>query len=110
MQTYLQAIGAGLIILMAFVLYRAAKGPTSLDRLLAVNMLGTKTMVLILLIGAVFGRLDMFVDIAMTYALLNFIASLAAARFFRRHRITDVDEDETANREAQASETTKETA
>ena len=49
-------------------------------------MIGTKTAVLLVVIGALFGRLDMFVDFALAYALLNFVASLAVARYLNRTR------------------------
>ncbi len=89
-------ISSGIIILllMFVILYRVVKGPTPLDRILGVNVIGTKTMVLIVLIGTLYGRVEMFVDIALTYALLNFIASLAAARFFQRHKKINLEEDE----------------
>lgn len=86
--------GIIILLLMFIILYRVVKGPTPLDRILGVNVIGSKTMVLIVIIGTLYGRVDMFVDIALTYALLNFIASLAAARFFQRHKKILLDEDE----------------
>jgi len=73
-----------LCLLMAISLYRAVVGPTVPDRLLGVNAIGSKTVVLLILIGLLFKRLDMFVDIALAYALLNFIAVLAAGRYFQK--------------------------
>jgi multicomponent Na+:H+ antiporter subunit F len=74
-------------LLLAFFvllsLYRAVYGPTVLDRIISVGVIGTKTTILLLLIGFIYERVDMFVDIAMAYALLNFVAVLAAAKFFR---------------------------
>lgn len=52
------------------------------DRIIGVGVVGTKATVLIALIGALFGRLDAFVDLALTYALLNFIGVLAVAKYF----------------------------
>ena len=78
--------GAALFVLMLPALYRVAVGPTSFDRLVAVNVIGTKTAVLLVVIGTLFGRLDMFVDFALAYALLNFVASLAVARYLNRTR------------------------
>ena len=78
------AVGVGLFILMLPALYRVAVGPTSFDRLVAVNVIGTKTAVLLVVIGTGFGRLDMFVDFAIAYALLNFVGSLAVARYLNR--------------------------
>jgi multicomponent Na+:H+ antiporter subunit F len=78
--------GLLLIILMAVSLYRALFGPTVLDRLIGANAIGSKTVVLLILIGLIYHRVDMFVDIALAYALLNFIAVLAASRYFQKKR------------------------
>ena len=69
-------------ILMALSLYRALAGPTVLDRLVGVNAIGSKTTILLVVIGFLFHRVEMFVDIALAYAMLNFITVLAAARYF----------------------------
>jgi len=84
METFFTLTGVAIFALMLPVLYRIIAGPTAIDRIVAVNMIGTKTMVLLILIGMLFKRVDMFVDFALTYALLNFIGSLAAARYFDR--------------------------
>jgi multicomponent Na+:H+ antiporter subunit F len=78
--------GLLLIILMVLSLYRALFGPTVLDRLIGANAIGSKTVVLLILIGLIYHRVDMFVDIALAYALLNFIAVLAASRYFQKKR------------------------
>lgn len=70
-----------IIILIPF--YRLAKGPTVFDRLLAISAIGGKTIALILLIGLRFDRLSMFIDIALAYAVLNFITGMAMAEYFR---------------------------
>jgi multicomponent Na+:H+ antiporter subunit F len=70
--------------LMALSLYRAVAGPTVLDRLVGVNAIGSKTTILLVVIGFLFHRVEMFVDIALAYAMLNFIAVLAAARYFQK--------------------------
>ncbi len=75
-----------LCFLMFFSLYRAIFGPTVLDRLIGVNAIGSKTVVLLLFIGFIYQRIDMFIDIALAYALLNFIAVLAAARYFHKKK------------------------
>jgi multicomponent Na+:H+ antiporter subunit F len=72
-----------LTLTFAYV-YRLAAGPTVFDRLLGVSGLGTKTTLVLLLVGLVYGRLDMFVDISVAYALLSFVGSLAAARYLER--------------------------
>jgi multicomponent Na+:H+ antiporter subunit F len=74
--------GMYIALLMLVSLYRTAAGPTTLDRLMGANAMGTKTTILILFMGVVFHRLDMFVDIALAYAMLNFISVLAASRYF----------------------------
>ena len=58
-----------------------ACGPTVYDRILAVNMFGTKTVLLIAVFGLVSGRFD-YIDIALVYALINFISIVAVLRFF----------------------------
>lgn len=82
-----------LTLLIAPTLYRIIKGPVILDRIMGGNMIGTKTTVLILFIGQLYGDLEMFVDIALAYALLNFIATLGATKYFlRRQRVFFKDE------------------
>jgi multicomponent Na+:H+ antiporter subunit F len=71
---------------MALSLYRAVFGPTVLDRLIGVNAIGSKTTALLILIGLIYDRVDMFVDIALAYATLNFIAVLAASRYFQKRK------------------------
>jgi len=71
-----------LIITMALALVRALLGPTVYDRVLAVNMLGTKTVLLLSVITFLFGRPD-FLDLALAYSLINFIGVLAVLEFFR---------------------------
>ena len=86
MVTYFILLGTALILHMFLTLIRVIKGPTVIDRLIGVNVIGTKSTLLIIIIGAAMHQVGMFVDIALTYALLNFIVSLAAARFFQRKR------------------------
>ena len=94
MVSFLISVGVALFLLMMATLYRTVFGPTVLDRIVGVNVIGTKSTVLIILIGTLNGQVDMFVDIALTYALLNFIVSLAAARFFQRHKGLAAPEEE----------------
>jgi len=67
---------------MALALTRALLGPTVYDRVLAVNMFGTKTVLLFSVIAFLAGRPD-FLDLALAYALINFIGVLAVLEFFR---------------------------
>lgn len=78
--------GIYLCLVMLLPLFRAVTGPTILDRLIGVNAIGSKTTVLLVLIGVLYHRVDMFVDIALAYAMLNFIAVLAASRFFQKRK------------------------
>ena len=70
-----------LLITMALTLVRALLGPTLFDRLLAVNSFGTKTVLLISVYGFMTGRPD-FLDIALLYALINFLGTVAVLKFF----------------------------
>lgn len=72
----------GLMVLLS--LWRAFKGPTVFDRAIGVGLMGTKTVVLLVLTGYAYQRLDMFVDISLGYALLSFIGILAMARYFEQ--------------------------
>ncbi|HMM44833.1 MAG TPA: monovalent cation/H+ antiporter complex subunit F [Candidatus Macondimonas sp.] len=74
---------AALLVTMLFGLVRAILGPTFYDRLLAVNLFGTKTVLLIAVIGFVMGRPE-WLDIALAYAMINFIGTIAALRFVER--------------------------
>jgi multicomponent Na+:H+ antiporter subunit F len=78
--------GIFLGLLMLLSLYRAVIGPTVLDRLVGVNAIGSKTTTLLVLIGLIYHRVDMFVDIALAYAMLNFIAVLAVSRYFQKQK------------------------
>lgn len=73
---------AAVLVAMGLVLARACMGPTVYDRILAVNNFGTKTMLIISLMGFLSGRPD-FLDIALLYALINFVATIAVLKFFR---------------------------
>mgnify|MGYP001821995891 CR=1 FL=1 len=80
---------------MGLALVRALLGPSVYDRVLAVNMFGTKTVLLLAVIAFLYGRPD-FLDLALAYALINFIGVLAVLEFFRTR---------TERRRAQESET-----
>ncbi|MBN35506.1 MAG: hypothetical protein CMM46_12200 [Rhodospirillaceae bacterium] len=71
-----------LVIAMALTLTRAVKGPTLYDRILAVNVHGTMTVLLIAVAGYLVDRPD-FLDLSLTYALLNFVGTLAALKYFK---------------------------
>lgn len=82
MDTFFLYIIMILAALALLSLYRGVAGPTVLDRIVGIGVIGTKTTVILILMGVIYGRVDMFVDISLAYAMLNFIATLAAAKFF----------------------------
>lgn len=73
-----------LTVIIAIPLIRVVKGPTVYDRVVGANTIATKTIVLICLIGYLFDRVDMFIDITLAYAVLGFIGSLAIAKLLSR--------------------------
>ena len=81
---------ATIAILISFilVLIRLFMGPTLYDRVLALNAFGTLAVLMISVVGFLFGRPD-FLDIALLYALLNFIGTIAILKFFRYKEIGD---------------------
>ena len=77
----------GSIAILAMVLLcliRVVKGPGILNRIVASNVIGTKTIAVILFIGFIFDKVDFFIDIAFVYALINFLGTLAFSKYFER--------------------------
>jgi multicomponent Na+:H+ antiporter subunit F len=70
----------GVLVTMSLALVRAFLGPTVFDRVLAANMFGTKTVLLIAVAGFLAGRPE-WLDLAILYALMNFIGMIALLRF-----------------------------
>lgn len=81
----LTAAAAAIAVTMSLALIRALLGPSLYDRVLAVNMFGTKTVLLLAVTSFLMGRPD-YVDLALTYALINFIGVLAVLEFFYARR------------------------
>jgi multicomponent Na+:H+ antiporter subunit F len=75
-----EAATVGILVTMGLALVRAARGPTVWDRILAVNMFGTKTVLLIAVAGFLMGRPE-WLDLALVYALVNFVGVIAVLRF-----------------------------
>ena len=75
------AATAGILISMTLALVRALLGPTVYDRVMAVNTFGTKTVLLIAVLGFLTERPE-FLDVALAYALINFIGTIAVLKFF----------------------------
>ena len=81
MTSVLAAACIAILVVMGLALARAYQAPTVYDRILGVNMFGTKTVLFISAVGFLMGRPD-FLDIAIVYALINFIGMVAVLRFF----------------------------
>ncbi|HRX70374.1 MAG: pH regulation protein F [Candidatus Competibacteraceae bacterium] len=76
------ATALGILVCMILAMVRALLGPTVYDRIMAVNAFGTKTVLIIAVLGFMTGRPD-FMDIALVYALINFIGTIAVLKFIR---------------------------
>lgn len=74
-------VTVAIIAAMALVVIRGIRGPTIYDRILAVNSFGTKTVLMIAVLGFLTGRPD-FLDISFVYALINFLSTIAVLKFF----------------------------
>ena len=81
MSNFFLYLGMGLFSLVLLCLYRGVFGPGVLNRIAAISAIGTKTLVILLLMGFIYNRVDMFIDISMVYALLNFIGTITAAKY-----------------------------
>ncbi|AQS35691.1 multisubunit sodium/proton antiporter, MrpF subunit [Shewanella psychrophila] len=79
-----------ILVVMILAIIRAILGPTLYDRILAVNMFGTKTVLLLSLLGFVMGRPE-FLDIAIVYVLINFISVIAILRYSDSFKLKDFD-------------------
>jgi multicomponent Na+:H+ antiporter subunit F len=87
------AAALAILVTMGLALARALAGPTTYDRIAAVNMFGTKTVLLIAVLAFISGRGDLL-DIALVYALINFIGVVAALRLVTRGDFHSSDSDE----------------
>ncbi|MEA3417511.1 MAG: monovalent cation/H+ antiporter complex subunit F [Thermodesulfobacteriota bacterium] len=82
MENFYLGVSIYLCLLVLVCLYRVVFGPTIIDRIVSVGAIGTKTLIVLVLIGLIYKRIEMFIDISLVYALLNFIGTLAAAKYF----------------------------
>ena len=82
--TALLVIGAAFVVFAIVALYRVYAGPTIHDRVIAVNVAGTDTVIAIALVAAAFEQ-SVFLDVALVYALLNFLLSIAFSKFNVEH-------------------------
>nr|WP_229714603.1 monovalent cation/H+ antiporter complex subunit F [Aquisalinus luteolus]GGI01584.1 pH regulation protein F [Aquisalinus luteolus] len=86
------AAAAAIIVAMVITFARAVLGPSLYDRILAGNSFGTKTVLLLGIMGYLTGRPD-FLDIALLYALINFVATIAILKFFRYRTMSPTMDD-----------------
>ncbi len=91
--------GLAILITMGLALARGLLGPTVYDRILAVNTFGTKTVLMIAVLGFLMGRPE-FLDIALVYALINFIGTLAVLKFFEYQDLGKASHNADASEEA----------
>jgi multicomponent Na+:H+ antiporter subunit F len=82
----------GVLTTMALALARSFLGPTLYDRILSINMFGTKTVIFVALIGFLMGR-PQFLDIALFYALVNFVGTIAVLKL-SHYRVLDAVQSE----------------
>lgn len=87
------AAAAAILVTMGLALIRAIKGPSIYDRILAANMFGTKTVLMIAVLGFLMGRPD-FMDIALVYALINFVGTIAVLKVFKYGDLSRAGDDE----------------
>lgn len=93
MTTMFFAVNVAILVTMGLALARAMLGPTRFDRILAVNMFGTKTVLLIAVYGFLTNRPE-FLDLALVYALMNFIGVIAVLKFSAYGTMTDAETEE----------------
>ena len=86
MNSFFLGIATLIAVLTAISLYRVAVGRTIFDRVIGASLVGTNGFILLTLIGFIYGRIELFVDIAITYALLNFIIAIMLGKYFERGR------------------------
>lgn len=79
-------VAIAILVAMVLALLRALIGPTLYDRILSVNVFGTKTVLFIAVLGFLMGRPE-FLDIAIVYALINYISMIAILRFFEYKQV-----------------------
>ncbi len=91
--TLLFAAMIGVLTTMVLALARAFLGPTLYDRILAINMFGTKTVIFVALIGFLVGR-PQFLDIAVFYALVNFVGIIAVLKLTRYRELDAMQSEE----------------
>ncbi|MFH1151004.1 MAG: monovalent cation/H+ antiporter complex subunit F [Actinomycetota bacterium] len=86
MNTFILALAAAIMVNAFLCLYQGVKGPAVQDRVISINIVNTKTLVVLLLAFYVLGDEAMYLDIAIVYALLNFVVTIAVCRYLETER------------------------
>lgn len=86
-------VSLAILVTMAMAIVRALLGPSVYDRVLAANVFGTKTVLLLSMIAFILDRPD-FLDLALTYALINFVGVLAVLEFFQKRSRAQLSKEE----------------
>jgi multicomponent Na+:H+ antiporter subunit F len=84
MEGFSLAVALALCVIILLSLYRGVFGPTVFDRIIGAGFIGTKTIILLLFLGMIFNRIEMFIDLALAYSILNFIGTLIVSKYFIR--------------------------
>ena len=84
MNIFFLIVGMGMCALVLLCLYRVTFGPNVLNRAAGLSAVGTKTLIILLFMGVIYDRVEMFVDISMVYALLNFLGTLVLAKYIKQ--------------------------
>ena len=82
--TFFLSVSLTILLAVLLSLYRVLVGPSIIDRIIGVNVIGTKTIAVIVLTGYLFERVEFFIDIAFLYALINFIGALVLSKYFEQ--------------------------
>lgn len=84
MEGFFLAVTLALCVTILLSLYRGVFGPTVFDRIIGAGFIGTKTIIFLLCMGLIYDRIDMFIDLALAYSILNFIGTLIVSKYFIR--------------------------
>ncbi len=82
MSLLLASLAVALALVMLLSLYRVVSGPSIFDRLTGLGLIGSKMIILLLVLGTWSERVDLYVDIALSYGLISFVGTLVLAKYF----------------------------
>ena len=87
MERFFIGVSLTMCVFMLLCMYRAVMGPTVYDRVIGGGFVGTNASAVLLLIGFIYNRIDMFVDLALAYSILNFIGTIIVSKYFLRRGV-----------------------